>query len=122
VRYADPFREAGRPETSDQDFLLTCSCGMDQRLDEMTIDETGPVTLYDCKRCTKSIVGVMADDPKLQTTAPQGMGRWQERTGYEMRGYIIGSRVDIAFRPPDAEADLLQIPATPYFFARYLNV
>jgi hypothetical protein len=122
MRYADPFRAAGREETTDRDFLLTCSCGLEQRLDEMTLDETGPMTLYECPRCTKSIVGVMADDPDVQTPAPQGMARWEERAGYEMRGYIIGSRVDVAFRPQDAEADVLRIPATPYFFVRYLNL
>ena len=72
MRYADPFREAGRPETTDHDFLLTCSCGMEQRLDEMGLDETGPITLYECKRCTKSIVGVMTDDPDLKLHAPPG--------------------------------------------------
>ena len=41
MRYADPFRDAGRPETTDHDFLLTCSCGTEQRLDEMTLDESG---------------------------------------------------------------------------------
>ena len=61
MRYADPFRDAGRPETTDHDFLLTCSCGTEQRLDEMTLDEESVVTLYECKRCTKSIVGVLTD-------------------------------------------------------------
>src|SRR4051812_32481866 len=57
MRYADPFRDAGRAETTDHDFLLTCSCGTEQRLDEMGLDEAGPITLYECKRCTKSVVG-----------------------------------------------------------------
>jgi hypothetical protein len=123
MRYADPFREAGRPETTDHDFLLTCSCGAEQRIDEMVIDESGPVTLYECARCTADTVGVLKNDPDAeQGVAPQGMARWEERAGYEMRGYIIGSRVDIAFRPEDADADLLRIPATPYFFKRYLNL
>ncbi len=79
MRYADPFRDAGRPETTDHDFLLTCSCATEQRLDEMTLDEAGVVTLYDCKRCTKSIVGVLTDDPDLAMTAPQPLTRWQEK-------------------------------------------
>ena len=33
MRYADPFRAAGREETTDHDFLLTCSCGAEQRID-----------------------------------------------------------------------------------------
>ena len=69
MRYADPFRDAGRPETTDHDFLLTCTCGTEQRLDEMTLDESSPITLYECKRCTKSIVGVMTDDPRTMCAA-----------------------------------------------------
>ena len=75
MRYADPFRDAGRPETTDHDFLLQCSCATEQRLDEMTIDETGVITLYDCKKCTKGIAGVMTDDPDLAMTAPQALTR-----------------------------------------------
>ncbi len=122
MRYADPFRDAGRPETTDRDFLLTCSCGTEQRLDAMTRDETGLITLYDCVRCTKSIVGVMTDDPDLERHAPESMTRLQERAGHHLRGYIIGSRVDVALRPEGSERELVLIPATPYFFVRYLNV
>ncbi len=122
MRYADPFRDAGRPETTDRDFLVTCSCGTEQRLDAMTLDETSPITLYECVRCTKSIVGVMTDDPDLERQAPESMTRRQERAGHRLRGYIIGSRVDVALRPEGAGRDILLIPATPYFFVRYLNV
>ncbi len=122
MRYADPFRDAGRPQTTDRDFLLTCSCATEQRLDEMTIDETGRITLYECKRCTKSIVGVMTDDPDLAMQAPQAMTRRQEKAGHHLRGYIIGARVDVALRPEGSEKDLLLIPATRYFFEQYLNL
>lgn len=122
MRYADPFRDAGRPETTDHDFLLTCSCGTEQRLDEMTLDETGVVTLYDCRRCTKSIVGVLSDDPDLAMAAPQALTRHHEKAGHHLRGYIIGSRVDVALRPEDSEQDLLLIPATRYFFEQYLHI
>ncbi len=122
MRYADPFRDAGRPETTDRDFLVTCSCGTQQRLDEMSRDETSIITLYECVRCTKSIVGVMTDDPELETHAPEPMTRVQERAGHHLRGYIIGSRVDVALRPEDADTDLVLIPATPYFFERYRNL
>lgn len=122
MRYADPFRDAGRPETTDHDFLLTCSCGTEQRLDEMTLDEESPITLYECKRCTKSIVGVMTDDPELVKTAPQALTRYQEKAGHHLRGYIIGSRVDVALRPEGADREMLMIPATQYFFVQYLNL
>ncbi|HEV2776180.1 MAG TPA: hypothetical protein VGV90_11365 [Solirubrobacteraceae bacterium] len=122
MRYADPFRDAGRPETTDHDFLLTCTCGTEQRLDEMTLDEEGLVTLYDCKKCTRSVVGILTDDPDLAMTAPQALTRWQEKAGHHLRGYIIGARVDVALRPEDAEQDLLLIPATRYFFEQYANL
>ena len=122
MRYADPFRDAGRPETTDHDFLLTCTCGTEQRLDEMTLDEEGLVTLYDCKRCTRSVVGILTDDPDLAMTAPQALTRWQEKGGHHLRGYIIGARVDVALRPEDAEQDILLIPATRYFFEQYANL
>ena len=122
MRYADPFRDAGRPETTDHDFLLSCSCGTEQRLDEMTLDEEGVVTLYDCKNCTRSIVGILTDDPDLAQLAPQALTRWQEKAGHQLRGYIIGARVDIALRPEGSDQDLLLIPATRYFFDQYANL
>jgi hypothetical protein len=122
MRYADPFRDAGRPETTDHDFLLTCTCGTEQRLDEMTLDEEGVVTLYDCKRCTRSVVGILTDDPDLAMSAPQPLTRWQEKAGHHLRGYIIGARVDVALRPEGTEHDILLIPATRYFFEQYANL
>jgi len=119
MRYADRFRDAGRPETTDHDFLMQCSCGTEQRLDNVGLDAEGPITLYECKRCTKSIVGVMTDDPDLELLAPQGMTRWEEKAGHRLRGYIIGSMVEVAMRPEGAEADLVVIPATRYFFKQY---
>jgi hypothetical protein len=122
MRYADPFRDAGRPETTDHDFLLQCTCGTEQRLDEMTLDETGVVTLYDCKRCTRSLAGVLTDDPDLEKIAPQALTRWQEKAGHHLRGYIIGARVDVTLRPEGTDQDMLVIPATRYFFEQYANI
>lgn len=122
MRYCFPFRDAGRPETTDHDFLLNCSCGTEQRMDEMTLDETGPITLYECKRCSKAIVGVMIDDPDIVNAAPQALTRWEEKAGHHLRGYIIGARVDVALRPEGDDKDMLLIPATRYFFTQYLNL
>jgi hypothetical protein len=122
VRYADPFCIAGRPETTDHDFLLTCACGLEQRLDEMKLDDDGPIVLYECARCETSVVGVASSDLAARIHAPQGMGRWEEKAGHELRGFTLGSRVDVAFRPEGADADLLVLPATPYFFKRYLDL
>jgi len=120
MRVADAFREASAQHgVSDHDFLLTCTCGAQQRLDAMTIDDCGEITLYDCARCMRSIVGVLTDDPDLERRAPEPMTRRQEEGGHRLRGYIVGSRVDIELRPEGAERDLLLIPATPNFFVRY---
>ena len=121
MRLADPFREAGVLDggVRDADFVLTCSCGTQQRLDAMPIDDCGEITLYDCARCTKSIVGVMSDDPDLALRAPGPLTRRQEAAGHRLHGYVVGSRVDVALRPEGAERDLVLIPATPNFFERY---
>ena len=51
----------------------------------------GVITLYECKRCTKSLVGVLTDDPDLGAAAPQALTRWEEKAGHHLRGYIIGA-------------------------------
>jgi hypothetical protein len=47
------------------------------------------------------------------------MTRRQEQGGHRRNGYVVGSKVDIALRPPGEDADVLLIPATPSFFAQY---
>lgn len=123
MRIADAFRDAGtRPGLTDRDFLLTCSCGTEQRLDEMAIDLCGEITLYDCVRCTGSMVGVLADNPADELWAPSPMTRRQEAGGHRLNGYVVGSKVDVAIRPPGEDRDLALIPATPNFFVQYRYV
>jgi hypothetical protein len=123
MRFADAFAAAGiRPGITDRDFLLRCSCGTEQRLDEMTRDPCGPITLYDCVRCTRSMVGILAENPLDEMWAPAPMTRRQEDGGHRLNGYVVGSMVDIALRPPDEDADLMLIPATPNFFVQYRYV
>lgn len=119
MRVADAFHAVCGDAVSDHDFVLTCTCGTQQRLDAMTIDECGEITLYDCARCMRSVVGVLTDDPTLDLRAPAPLTRRQEESGHRLHGYIIGSRVDVALRPEGADADLVLIPATPNFFVRY---
>ena len=80
------------------------------------------VTLYDCKKCTRSVVGILTDDPDVVMTAPQALTRWQEKAGHHLRGYIVGAHVDVALRPEGSDQDLLLIPATRYFFEQYGNL
>jgi hypothetical protein len=118
MRLADAFSDV-RLDLSDRDFVLRCACGTEQRLDEMTIDVCGAITLYDCVRCQSSMVGVLADNPAYEVWAPAPMTRRQEQGGHRRNGYVVGSRVDVALRPDGEDADVLLIPATPNFFAQY---
>jgi hypothetical protein len=118
MRIADAFWDLG-PALSDGDFVLRCACGTEQRLDEMTIDVCGEITLYDCVRCQSSMAGVLPDNPADELWAPAPMTRRQEQGGHRRNGYVVGSKVDIALRPPGEDADVLLIPATPNFFAQY---
>jgi len=121
MRFADAFADIS-PRPSDRDFLLRCSCGTEQRLDEMTLDVCGPITLYDCVRCQSSMVGMLAENPIDELWAPAPMTRRQEEGGHRRNGYVVGARVDIALRPAGAQADVLLIPATPNFFVQYRYV
>jgi hypothetical protein len=121
MRFSDAFADL-TPAPSDRDFVLRCSCGTEQRLDEMTLDVVGPITLYDCVRCWTSLVGVLAENPIDEMWAPAPMTRRQEQGGHHRNGYIVGSRVDVELRPEEADAHVLLIPATPNFFVQYLYV
>ena len=122
MRLSDAFQTAV-DEFEDGDFLLTCTCGLEQRLDTMTVDEDDGLTLYDCGRCENSVVGLMRDDAATELwTSTSAMTRRQELGGHRRNGYIVGSRVDVSLRPPDAAGDVLLIPATPNFFLALRNL
>ncbi|MEA2139689.1 MAG: hypothetical protein QOG56_2839 [Solirubrobacteraceae bacterium] len=124
MRIADAFApEDGAAGVADGDFVLSCTCGLRQRLDEMIVDEDDDLTLYDCARCENSVVGVMRDEPATDLwISTNSMTRRQELGGHRRNGYVVGSRVDVALRPPDAGRDLLLIPATPNFFVALRNL
>ena len=108
---------------SDHDFLLSCTCGLEQRLDEMIVDEDPELTLYDCARCENSLVGVMRDDAATDLwLSASAMTRRQELPGHRRGGFVIGSKVDVALRPAEGGDEVALLPATPNFFAalRYL--
>jgi hypothetical protein len=123
LRVADAFRTPDAPEIGDGDFLLTCTCGLTQRLNEMTVEDIGGLTLYDCGRCESTGVAIMTDDAATRLwLSTSAMTRRQEASGHRHNGYVVGSRVDVALRPPDARADLLLIVATPNLFAALRNL
>ncbi|MEA2155679.1 MAG: hypothetical protein QOE11_1819 [Solirubrobacteraceae bacterium] len=123
-RLADVMRHApGLPDAiSDADFVVGCSCGTEQRLNVMSVEQCGPLTLYDCAVCQNTLVGVVQDDPRNDLLAPAPMTRRQESGGHRLHGFVIGSKCDVALQPLGAERPLALIPATPYFFVQYLNM
>ena len=121
MRFADAFAadDAGAA-VADGDFLLHCTCGLEQRLDAMIVDEDAGLTLYDCARCENSLVGVMRDDSATELwMSASTMTRRQEVGGHRRNGYVVGSKVDVAIRRSGDDRDIVLIPATPSFFVRY---
>ena len=123
MRFADAFLPDA-PEIADGDFLLSCTCGMEQRMDAMERDELGAsATLYDCARCGTSIAAILTDDAATDLwLSLSAMTRRHEIGGHRRNGFVVGARVDIALRPPDAGDDLLLIPATPNLFDALRNL
>jgi hypothetical protein len=58
VRLADAFPadDAALLVISDRDFVVCCTCGLEQRLDTMPLDEDEDLTLYGCARCENSLL------------------------------------------------------------------
>ncbi len=123
MQLSDAFRTAV-DEFADSDFLLTCTCGLEQRLDTMELDAEDDLVLYDCSRCATSVVAVMpinaATELWMSTTAMTG--GLQEVGAHRRNGLLFGSRVDVELHPPAAGEAQALIPATPTFFnaLRYL--
>ncbi len=123
MRLADGFRADAPGELADGDFELSCTCGLMQRVGAMEIDADEQLTLYDCARCATRLIGIMRDDVATGLwVATSTMTRRQQAGGHERNGYVVGSRVDVALRPAQADRDRLLIPATPNFFEALPNL
>lgn len=117
MRLADVFG-IDREAISDGDFVITCTCGLEQRLDAMTVDEEADLTLYDCARCESSVIGIMPDviakelwRSVSETTRNNGI------QGHHINGYVVGSKVDLALQPPGSGLDDVELLlGTPNFF------
>jgi hypothetical protein len=105
---SEAYADAGiTPAMSDADFRLTCDgCSTTQRLDEMPLSEVAGVTIYACRKCNRSLVGVK---PYNETAEPR------EMSGFRLRSNVVGSKVDVLNRPPGKAGDVV-LPATPAFF------
>jgi hypothetical protein len=125
MRFADAFAaEQIVPEISDGDFLLTCTCGLDQRLDEMDVDEDfDGLTLYECTRCTNPLVGIMHDTAATDLwVSTAAMTRRTEVGGHRRNGFVVGAKVDVAVHPRDGDDDFVLIPPSPSFFTALRNL
>jgi hypothetical protein len=116
-RFADAFRTDESPDVTDHDFAITCTCGLDQRLDTMALDDLGGLTLYDCSRCENTIVAILTDEVARQLKLTSGlMARRLDASGTRRNGHVVGSRVDLALRPGEAADDELVVYASAEFF------
>jgi hypothetical protein len=125
LRVADAFRgDDDPPGISDGDFELTCTCGLDQRLDTTLIDdEMGEITLYDCSRCENTVAAILTERAAQHLQRAAGMmARRGAAFGTTRNGYLIGVRSDLALRPPDADTEIEVINSSPDFFDALRNL
>ncbi len=117
LRVADAFRTPDDEDVGDGDFLVQCTCGLEQRLDTMIIDAMPELTLYDCGRCENTVVAVLTDNAAAQLwLSSSTMARRGDASGHRLNGYVIGSRVDLVRRPPDAGDVVSVLFSSPDFF------
>ena len=108
VRVSEAFAAAGiTPVPAEGAFRLTCDgCDTEQRLPAMDVSESGDVTIYACRSCGRSLVGVKSfkDDAEAR-----------EATGYRLKSNVIGSKVDVLMDGGPGPRPVL-LSATPAFF------
>jgi len=123
LRLADAFSEPDAEPVGDADFLVTCTCGLTQRVDTMILDELGQLTLYECSRCEKTLVAILTDEAAAQLwLSSSAMARRGDASGHRRNGYVVGSRVDVALRRPGTEEDALLIYSTADLFDALRNI
>jgi hypothetical protein len=108
VRVSQAFAAAGiTPLPPEGAFRLTCDkCDTEQRLPAMDVSEIGGVTIYACRRCGRTLVGVKSfkDDAEAR-----------EASGYRLNSNVIGSKVDVLIDVGTGPRPVL-MDATPAFF------
>ena len=108
MRVSQAFAAAGiTPAPTEGAFRLTCDgCDMAQRLPAMDVSEIGGVTIYACRSCGRSLVGVKSfkDDAEAQ-----------EASGYRLNSNVVGSKVDVLIDIGPGPRPVL-LSATPAFF------
>ena len=110
MKVSEAFREAGiHPVPTEGDFRLKCDgCDSMQRLRDMERSDVARVTIYACRSCGRSLVGVKSfkDDAEAR-----------EATGYRLNRNVVGSRVDLHIHVAAERGESVRlIEATPDFF------
>ena len=108
MRVSQAFAAAGiTPAPTEGAFRLTCDeCDTAQRLPAMAMSEVEGVTLYACRSCGRSLVGVRSfkDDAEAR-----------EASGYRLNSNVVGSKVDLLIDMGPGPRPVL-MSATPAFF------
>lgn len=108
MRVSQAFVAAGiTPAPTEGAFRLTCDeCDTAQRLPAMAVSDSGDVTIYACRCCGRSLVGVRSykDDAEAQ-----------QATGYHLKSNVVGSKVDVLVDIGPGPRPVL-LAATPAFF------
>ena len=108
MRVCEAFAAAGiTPTPTEGAFRLTRDeCDTAQRLPAMDVSEIGDVTIYACRSCGRSLVGVKSfkDDAEAR-----------EASGYRLKSNVVGSKVDVLIDIGPGPRPVL-LEATPAFF------
>jgi hypothetical protein len=110
MQVSEAFREAGiSPVPTDGDFRLKCDeCDSMQRLQDMERSNIANVTIYACRSCDRSLVGVksFAEDAEAEQAG-----------GYRLNRNVVGTKVDLHMHVAAEDGvSVLLIEATPEFF------
>lgn len=108
MRVSQAFTAAGiTPAPTEGCFRLTCDeCDTAQRLPAMAVSEVGDVTVYACRSCGRSLVGVKSFKDEAEA---------RDATGYHLKSNVVGSKVDVLVDMGPGPRPVLLI-ATPAFF------
>jgi hypothetical protein len=110
MQVSQAFREAGiEPVPTEGDFRLKCDvCNSMQRLEDMECSDAAGVTVYACRSCGRSLVGVKCFGEDAEA---------REASGYRLDRNVVGSKVDLHMHVAvERGASVLLIEATPAFF------
>ena len=109
VRVSQAFVAAGiKPAPAEGAFRLTCDeCHTAQRLPAMAVSEIRDMTIYACRSCGRSLVGVKSFKDEAEA---------REASGYRLKSNVVGSKVDVLIDDFGPGPRPVLLSATPAFF------